>query len=220
VGVQVQGGNGVIAEVGGTAFRGLRTHRMPFEYGSNGHYRICRVTGTMAAGLANQSDIFQMRWADSTRLCVVNELHIDGLSSNSVGFTAGMVLLRAKIARAWTVDGSGGLSIDLTGNNGKVRTTMATSLMGSVRVATTAALTTGTRTETNSIGGYASAIGSVAYSGYIGTILLLSGPHARGSSGSPVILAQNEGVVVTASVPATGTWQTCFTAAWTEVDTF
>jgi hypothetical protein len=36
----------------------------------------------------------------------------------------------------------------------------------------------------------------------------------------PVLLAQNEGFVVRATVPATGTWQFGITVAWAEVTAY
>ena len=38
--IQVQGSGGVVADVGGTTLRGLKTQAMPYEYGVLGHYRV------------------------------------------------------------------------------------------------------------------------------------------------------------------------------------
>jgi len=44
--------------------------------------------------------------------------------------------------------------------------------------------------------------------------------HANPGGESPLVFAQNEGFVVRATVPATGTWQFGVTVAWTEVTAY
>jgi hypothetical protein len=41
-----------------------------------------------------------------------------------------------------------------------------------------------------------------------------------GGNPAPMVLAQNEGVVIRATVPATGTWGHGVTMAWSEVATY
>jgi hypothetical protein len=82
--IQLQGNNGIIPDVWGAGLRGLKTHAMPFEVGSNGAYRKTLVSGTMAAGLAANAEIWQLRWTDATRLCVINKVVLDGRIGNGV----------------------------------------------------------------------------------------------------------------------------------------
>ena len=44
--------------------------------------------------------------------------------------------------------------------------------------------------------------------------------HADPGSESPLVLAQNEGFVIRATVPATGTWQFGCTVTWTELTAY
>ena len=97
--IQLQGNGGVVAEVGGTTYRALRGEWRPLDPGSLGGYRIAMQSGVMAAGLAANSEIFQFRWTDATRLCVVHKCIFDGLGS-IVAFAAGVVNIRAAVARS------------------------------------------------------------------------------------------------------------------------
>lgn len=216
--IQVQGNTGVVAEVDGTSYRALRTTLRPIDPGALGCYRIAQLSGTMAAGLAANSEIFQFRWSDATRLCVVTSVVFDGLSGSATAFAAGFGKVDMVVARSWTADGSGGTAATLTGNNGKQRTSMGTTLLGASRIASTAALTAGTKTlDAQAIGQYSAAFGTGTSIQWIPQFDLF---HADPGGESPLILAQNEGFVVRATVPATGTWQFGVTVVWTELTAY
>jgi hypothetical protein len=220
--IQVQGNSGVVAEVDGTTYRALRVTVRPVDYGALGSYRISMISGTMAAGLAAASDVFQARWTDSTNLALVWGILIDGMGGSATAFTAGFARFAAYISRTWTADGSGGSSATLTGNNNKLRTSMATTSMSAVRISSTAALTTGTKTNDAQPAGQATfTIGTVASTNYLGqTCLYGSASLEDGGNPAPIVLAQNEGVTMQATVPATGTWQFGVTMAWSEVASY
>jgi len=216
--IQIQGSGGVVAEVDGTTFRALRVTSRPVDYGALGYYSACAISGTIAAGLASNADIFQMRWTDGTRFAVVYRLILDGLSGSSTAFTAGFASVRAFFSRAWSADGSGGTALTLTGNNQKLRTSMGTTLMGAIRASSTAALTAGTKTnDSQPIGQFTFTIGTTASVIYANQIVLLDEEDV---GSQPAILSGTgggEGLTVQATVPATGTWQFGITARWAEV---
>lgn len=218
--IQVQGNSGVVAEVDGTTFRSLRVTSRPVEYGALGLYRASMISGTMAAGLAGASEIFQARWTDATRLCLVFGFQLDGLAGSATAFTAGFANASLTIARNWSADGSGGNAATLTGNNNKLRTSMGTSLFGAVRASSTAALTAGTKTlDSQAVGQITFSIGVATSIIYLGQVALY-GELEQNANPSPIVLAQNEGVVARATVPATGTWQFGVTMAWAEVTSY
>ena len=68
--IQVQGNNGVVAEVSGTTFRALRVELKPLEYGSLGHYRTT-VKLVMATTQAANSRLFEVRNTHATNLLVL-----------------------------------------------------------------------------------------------------------------------------------------------------
>lgn len=218
--IQVQGNSGTVVEVDGTTFRAMRITSRPVEYGALGLYRIAMLSGTMAAGIAAASEIFQARWTNATNLALIWGLSFDGFGS-ATAFTAGFGNMSMTIARSWTADGSGGTAATLTGNNQKMRTSMGTSLMGTIRVSTTAALGAGTKTlDAQPIAQIALSINAVANTQYLPPATVAYGNLEAGGNPTPVVLAQNEGIVVRATVPATGTWQFGVTMAWAEVTSY
>lgn len=218
--IQVQGNGGVVAEVDGTTFRALRVTSRPVEYGALGLYRVSMISGTMAAGLAGASEIFQARWTDATRLCLVFGIQLDGLAGSATAFTAGFANASLTIARNWSADGSGGTAATLTGNNNKLRTSMGTSLFGAVRASSTAALTAGTKTlDSQAVGQITFSIGTAVSVNYLGQVAFY-GELEQNANPAPIVFAQNEGIVARATVPATGTWQFGVTMAWAEVTSY
>lgn len=216
--IQIAGNGGTVAEVSGTGFRSLRIEQRPLDPGALGAYRKSLLSGTMAAGLAANAEVFQFRWSDATRLCAVQSVTLDGLSGSATAFAAGFGKVDLVPARAWTADGSGGTAGTITGNNGKLRTSFGTTLLGAVRISSTAALTAGTKTlDTDPIGQISLSFGTAVSVQYAGPTVLfgydVSGMH-------PLVLAQNEGFVIRATVPATGTWQFGVTVHWTEVTAY
>lgn len=223
--IQVQGNGGTVAEVDGTSYRALRTRNAPIDVAALGHYQISVVSGAIAAGMGALGELFQIRWTDATRLCIPLKLEITGMRATTA-FAAGVIDLEAILARSWSGDGTGGTAATLTGNNQKMRTSMGSSLMGTIRFPTTAALGAGTKTfdahaigriTSHSSGGVGSAtpiIGSI----FLPKTIIFEQDMADGES--PIILAQNEGLVARGTVPATGVWNIGFDFKWCEVAAF
>lgn len=184
----------------------------PHDPGLLGAYRLSMATGVMAAGLAANSEILQFRWTDATRLCVIHKINFEGMGS-IVAFAAGVAMFRATVARAFTVAGTGGAVATITTNNGKMRTSFPTTLLGEFRIATTAALGVGTKVlDAQDIGSTVGGVTAVAGIGIPpdGLLQPIAGYE------HPLILAANEGFVVRATVPITGTWTAGFTVSWSE----
>ncbi len=216
--IQLQGNSGTIAEVDGTNYRALRTTLRPIDVGLGGSFRLSLLSGTINAGIGANAEMWQLRWTDSTRVCVINSVQWDGMVGTATAFTAGVAHLQLFIARSWTSDGTGGTAATLTGNNQKLRSGMGTSVMGAIRIASTTNLGTGTKTiDLQSIGQYTAAIDTTANKQHTPAFPLFA---AAPGIESPIILGQNEGLVVRTTVPATGTYQFGVTVHWTEVAAF
>lgn len=224
--IQIQGNGGVVAEVDGTTFRALRVTNRPINYGALGYYRAGALSGTIAAALAANSEVYQHRWTDATNLCLVYKVQVSA-GANVAATAAAITALRMTAARSWTVAGSGGTRLTLTGNNCKLRTSMGTSLVNDAGIASTGALTAGTKTLDStdlgvvSIGILTGAI-TVAVSGNLisrGDGILYD---ADGEGFHPLILAQNEGFVIRSGVifPAAMTWQLGVDVVWAEAAAF
>jgi len=82
MGIQQQGNSGVIAEVGGTVFRGLHVHSKPLEYGALGHYRYSIRISSTAAQAAN-SRIFELRNTHATNLIIPTRLSLRAIQATA-----------------------------------------------------------------------------------------------------------------------------------------
>lgn len=213
-------------KIDGTVFNAQRTTARPLDYGTFGHYRLSMATGTIGAALAANGELFQFRWTDATRLCVIYKVLISA-GANVAATAAGLVELQLFIARAFSAAGTGGATATITGNNQKVRASMGTTLLGEARIATTAALGAGTKTlDAQGIGNVFLGIGTGAITvsptlSLVDKIDLLE--IDDGSSYHPVVLAQNEGLIVkngATAWPASMTWGLGVTIIWAEAAAF
>ena len=195
----------------------------PMHLGSRGAYCWAGVSGVVAAGLAGNSEIFQARWIDATRKMILRSLRFSA-GRGTTAFTAGSFSITGTVARTWTVDGSGGTAIVFSTNNtNKKRADFVFSLFSDtgVRIASTAALGVGTKTfDTNPFAAITSFVSSAATTAADnpmvapGTSLWERSTHEE----YPFLLEQNEGLVIRATVPATGTWQFTVQMEWDEID--
>jgi hypothetical protein len=228
--IQPQGYSGVVPEVD-ASFRAMRASLRPLDHGSLGHYRLAMNTTSIGASLAASGELFHFRWTDSTNLAVIQKILVSAGANVAAG-AAALITLEAIIARAWTADGSGGTAATMTGNNNKVRTSHSTSLIsgssGTIRCATTAALTAGTKSlDSQAIGNVTIGLGTGAISTTPNFTLIpkidLLEVDADGSI-HPIVLANQEGFVIRngASVawPTLMTWCLGVTVVWAEVSAY
>lgn len=197
--------------------RAARVTLRPEDYGSLGIYSNGNVSGVMAANLAANAPIVSARWTDAAKLCLIKRVTFSAAAGATV-FTAGVALFNLFVARSYTVVDSGGTSILPSGNQAKMRTSgMGTTLFGDMRISSTATLTAGTRTlDSNPISSIAAGVLATAGSNIVNPFAMVDqrpGEH-------PLLLAQNEGIVIQATVPATGTWQFGVKIDWTEITAY
>lgn len=218
-GIQLVDALGNLGKIG-QDFGAQRSESKPIDMQGLGAYSYGGLTGILPAALAANSEVFQFRWADATRFCVLRKVKVSACVSTTF-FAAGVPVQMDLIkSTGWTAAGTGGTAITPAALL-KKRTSMPSTLMaaGDMRIATTAALGAGTKTlETYSLGALV-APGPITASlnGQIiapDTVLwqaeIADGEH-------PLVLAQNEGFSIrSVAVPATGTWQLAVTVHWAE----
>jgi hypothetical protein len=224
----IEGGvSGLIAGVGAQAAIPLHTTPKPIDYGALGHYRIQVVTGTLAAALAAGAQVFQFKWTDATRLAIITKLKIRFLPLTP--FTAATLTdhtsFDALIARTFAA-GGGGTTLTLTGNNAKMRTSMGTSL-AQINVSTTTALTAATTLDVQP---FAQSLRKGNRVNPAAATEETIQPQAdgmemdfdMGSGDHPIVLAQNEGIVIRNRTiwPAAGTGILSIQLTWAEVTAF
>jgi len=203
-----------------TKHRAARVSQRPIDVGANGAFRIDALSGQIAASLAANSPLFSFRWTDATRKCVLTDLQV-GIIVDGTITTAVAMALEAVIARSFTVSDTGGTTLTIAGNNGKMQTTMASTLTGDARIASTGTLSAGTRTLDAQ--GFGMAIGGSGTTAGAGTALAMTSIY-RPIAGvePPVVFDQNEGFIIRNMLtgPASGTWRFAVMAAWAEVASY
>jgi hypothetical protein len=187
----------------------------PIDPGALGAYMVSVASGTMAAGMAGGSEVVQFRYGGAN-LCLVEQVMFEGMTSLGTGFTAGVASALLTITRNYTANGSGGGAATLTGNNQKLKTSVyGTTGLSEIRVATTAGLTSpaGDAPDANPIARAQWGVSTATNAQQAGQFLLFD---AYGV-GHPIELAQNEGLILSMTVPATGTWAFSVRFKWTEI---
>jgi hypothetical protein len=200
----------------------LQAARMPF--GGN-FYRYSGFTGTIAAATAANSEVFQWRFLSGTKtFALVTKVVYDGMGIVAVATAAGPLGFNMTPARAWTVAGSGGTRIAVSGDNLQMETALPNSQVNDIGIATTGALTVGTKTlDANSQGQVIGGIGTAAVTAYGTTSVIPVQPFFdSGASGMPEVFANQEGFVIrtTHVGPAGLTYVAGFTVEWCEVTAF
>lgn len=218
--------SGVQADVDTLGTRALKTTLRPPDVGTLGSYQLSSVGGTyaspMAAGLAGASPIWSMRFnptVNPTSLMLVKKVQFH-MASGTTAFTAGGVLFNLFPIRGYTVNDTGGaaLTTNTAVTTGKMRTSYGISGLADWRTSATATLTAGTQTvDTNPIGTINTTIPATA-----NLILIPYGTNIYETKvgEQPLILAANEGLVLRATVPATGVWVFGVTMTWDEVASY
>jgi hypothetical protein len=221
--ILLQGNGGTVVEVDGTTHRSLRIASRPAE--ALGHYRVAVVTGTIAAALASNAQVFQFKWTDATKLAMITYVRVRfktlGVftAATNTDFGVNMNVVRSYAA------GGGGTALTLTGNSAKMRTSMATSL-AAINVSTTAALTLATTLDPHPI---AQSIGhpnrrtpATAIEEPLDTPPVLEYDSNMGDGEHPLLLAQNEGFVIANRIvwPAAGTGIFQIACNWMELASF
>jgi hypothetical protein len=188
----------------------------PPDYGQNGgaFHRSSR-SGLMAPGLATASPIYSFQFMGAgVSMALVRRVRF-AFWSMDIAFAAGMAIFEMFVARAFTAQLTGGTISDLTGNNSKLRTSFASS-GASIVHSSTAALTGGIFTPDVApadrlVGG----LGATPYTAFVRDKLF---EKQQGDMG--LLLTQQEGFVIKASVEPTGDWSFVVTTEWDEVPLF
>lgn len=186
MGWKLTGGNsGVDVDVD-TTFKAMRVSLRPAEV--TGWNSIGAQSGAVTTAAAAGA-LFSLRQIAST-LLIVRRVGC-GFVTTTAFTTPQRVDYGLIGARAFSVSDSGGTAITVTGNNGKMRTSLATPTSIDCRIATTGALTAGTKTlDTNTMSQVAGWVGAVG----AGISPSLNNLHQHDAGDYPLVLAQNEGL--------------------------
>lgn len=187
---------------------------------AGGAYRIALKTGAVAAGVAAAAPLFAIQWTDTQTRMVIQSLNLNVVVTTAYG-TAQTLAFSLFAARAFTVADSGGTAITTTQtldqaldrNMGQSRLFAGN---GDMRIATTAAITAGTRTLDDQpmytwVSGLSATLTQATQNYPIEFGIL--------DATNPMTLRQNDGLVITNDVllGATGVIVVYLAIEWTEV---
>lgn len=208
------GNSGSIAAVD-TNTHALHTCVKPNDAGILGSYSYTGTsTNPITAGLAAASPVFSFRYT-GPYTALVKRVWMGAGNAGTTGFTAGIATFNLFVARLFTAPDTAGTAAVLTSNNGKLRTLYPQTGVGNIMIIAAVTLTPGTRTLDPQPLGQIS-VGVTATLG--GTFVPAGSLLLDERAGEwPLILGQNEGFVVQATVPATGIWAMSLGVTWDEL---
>jgi hypothetical protein len=167
----------------------------------------CR-SGSIAAGLAANSEVFQCRWPAanvSGRMILLAVQITAGVAGTN--FAAGGVSFRLGRVTGFTADGTGGTAQSLGAT--KIQSLAPGTEVPNMRIASTAALGAGTKTIGEDFGNLVSAVDVTSVQFCPNAFLFKADDYKI-----PMIFGPDEGFIVRANVPATGVWQFGLQLAW------
>jgi hypothetical protein len=225
--ITIEGNAGTVAEVDGTTFRALRVTPRPVNYGTSGIYRIGARTGTLAASLGANSEFFQFRWTSTSAFALVTRIGLSAAAAtaSTAGSSTVPFLVLSRFS-SWSSVGAGGTVITPTSDTCKLRTSMATSVVGTVKIATTTTLGAGTKTADNAeCGAVYMGLGLGALTTTVSTQLIA--PFwifdSEEEANMPLVFRANQGFAIrvgNVGFPAGMTWALSVNVAWAEVSAF
>lgn len=231
----IEGGTSALLADVGQNVTSLPQHitARPLAHGTTlGSYRVAATSGTIAAALAAGGQLFYVRWTDATRFMVIHKFtarfQVLTLFTAATLTDFGFDLHKATAISA----GGGGTDLGASAKT-KMRTSMGASLTdtaGLMRISTTAALTALTTLDALPIAQSVGDTQIVDANTAAGTPIeyprvndpSLSYVADLGSGEYPLVLAQNEGLVLRNRTvwPAAGTGIIQIEMAWSEVSAF
>lgn len=222
--------SGALLAVGANASSPAHVALKPIPRSGLGVYAYSGVTGTIAAALAANAQLWYVRWTDATRLMVIHHVRVE-IQPLTLFTAATLTDFGFDLVKATSISGGGG-GTDIFGAVSvptKMRTGMATSLLAAVssmRIATTGALTALTTLDTypiaQSLGDTQRVNPAAATEEQRVNEPLLEWRPSVADGHHPLILAQNEGLVLRNRTvwPAAGTAIVKVSIGWSEVDTY
>lgn len=217
----IEGGvSAALVGVDAEAAKPMHITAKPVPYGALGHYRFARNIPLLVTQAANGT-LLSFRWGDATRLAVIGKIKLSVMQTAAATATI-MPRFEVFIARGFTVSDSVGTVLTLSGNSFKKRTSMGTSLVTDIRHSAVAAgLTVGTRTlDADPILSLSTNQTITTPNSYLYTSELDIG---AADGNHPIILAQNEGIIVrgpTTVFGAAGTADLVVEISWAEVASY
>jgi hypothetical protein len=189
----------------------------PLDYGAGGIYRNTAYSGIIAGTLPAASTIYAFNWAEPAMVAVLDKIRMAAWSNTTAFTSNGPCKFETFFARKVTALNTGGTTLNLAGDQAQLRTSMNASA-AIIQIAGTGGLNIGARTRD-----------TYPLESQVADAPL--NPSARFNpcplvlfetllSEHPIVLAQNEGIEIVASVPPIGNWTFAITASWAEMQIY
>jgi hypothetical protein len=219
------GGNAAVEAQVDPTHKAARVSLRPIEPGVLGSYQAAFVSGLMAAGLAAGSPIFAFRWTTAGLICIPRRVRLVAMT-DATAFAPGSSIFDLIRASSFSAQYTGGAVVNLLGKSNVKATRMGASqqqinnlAIGNIAVASTATLVAGAPAPTLDNNAMSILLGSVGafplawLTPHIGYLI-----DPTEAVRTPLELMLNEGFVIRATVPITGTWKFGVEVDWDEVD--
>lgn len=201
-----------IAEVDANT-KALRASLRPEDYGARGAFSLAGASGLMSAGLAGGSDIASFRWGATAPASALIKRIRFSMGASATGFAAGVAIFKLFRATSFSISPSSGTSLLPSAAENRLKSSAAATLLTAFNISSTGALTTGTRTlDTNPMGVVVAGVPVTAGQNIVPPTDLFLAPPGE----FPLMLQNNEGFVLQATVPITGTWSFGISVQWIE----
>lgn len=188
----------------------------PLDYGAGGSFSHRALAPELAAAPALASaPIYSFLWPAATP-AIIARVRVAAWATGTP-FSVGPGWFSIRVARAFTAQATGGNTAALAGNANKLASAMASSA-ASITFANGVPLTPGTWTlDTDPLDSAFCFAPTVADTMFTPTPMMLLDKR---NGEQPLLLEQNEGFVVSATLPPAGSWQFAVTTEWSEVLVF
>lgn len=190
----------------------------PVDYGYLGCRQYTAKSGIMAAGLAAASPIFSTFNQNQAIQHIIRRMTFNAWTLG-VGFPSNsLVNFELYFARSYNVVDTGGNVANFTNHNASLASFMG-GIATTITYSTTGALTVGTRTlDFAPITAINAVAPTTTNTPFFGNGFPLGAPlFDKQGSNHPIVTGLNEGIIVNATVPGTGTWAYAMTIEWDEV---
>jgi hypothetical protein len=189
-----------------------------------GSFHLGAASGLIAATAIN-SPLFSFRWAPGTgQFCAIRRISL-GVMTTTGPTSAQLIGWNLLMARSWTASDSGGTALTpaaavVSAGTNKSRGSLQNSVATDIRIATTGALTAGTRVlDTQPLNSQYAWIGATTAG--VGTTLTNTNMIAYNSNDYPILLQNNEGFVITLALASVVmVHQIMVNVEWIEVNNY
>jgi hypothetical protein len=187
------------------------------DYKPGGIFQRCDTSGAFLSGLGSLSPVYSFQWTATTLVAAITRLRFQVWSGGTAFASTAIGTFNMITARGFTSPDSGGTEDYFGDGSSRLRADM-TNAEAAIMIAANSPLTPGVRTlDSAPLDQRSFMIPTTANTTFSPTPMTLfeklNGEH-------PLILQANEGFVVRAQVPGSGSWSFAITLEWAGIPNY